>query len=382
MDTYATALGTLGYPTYNIIGNHDADLSQTSDEATAGKFESLFGPRNYSFNMGGIHFVMLDNLIMKDNGSGRWSAYDQGLTDDIWTWLQNDMAMIPTTTTVMVCAHSPMFKQESGSERTNSAKHGGHTSTVDGPAYGYGDLFDTYDKVYAWAGHTHSTFNYIYSPSHRHAHVEVHTLSRSTGELWTNEYLANGTPRDFTIVEIKDGKVDSWRFHPTKYLKSNFHGTHGQPSYDYCDWTYPGSGSPLVAKMKDTGEDLDESYQMHVYAPSAYGDNKIYANVFLWDSLWEVPTISINGGAAVNMIHVEDVNTVEASRTGYDKANDEIMSFYYANYSLLRSAGYKDSPRGVPLTMFRAPSTAPATGTATVTVRDRFNQVFTRTISW
>ena len=381
MDTYATALGSLGYPTYNIIGNHDNDPTALDDDASAWKFESLFGPRNYSFNIGGIHFVVLDNLIMKDNGSGnKLSSYDQGLTDDVWTWLQGDMAFIPTTTTVMVCAHSPMFKQESGSERTNSAKHGGHTSTVDGPAFGYGDLFDTYNEVHAWAGHTHSTFNYIYSGSHRHKNIQVHTLARSTGELWTNEYLANGTPRGFTIVEVVDGKIDSWRFHPTKYLKSNFHGTY-QPAYDYCDWTYSGT-SPLVAKMKDTNADLDESYQMHVYTPSAYGDNKIYANVFLWDSKWALPTISINGGAPVNMIQVENVNTAPENRTGYDKANDEIMSFYYAKYSILRSAGYENSPRGVPLTMFRAPSAAPASGTATVSVTDRFGNDYSRSISW
>lgn len=382
MDTYATALGTLGYPTYNIIGNHDNDPTKTSDDECAWKFEALFGPRNYSFNMGSMHFVFLDNLIMKEKGStGKWTAYDQGLTDDVWTWLQADMSFIPTTTTVMVCAHSPMFKQESGSERTNSAKHGGHTSTVDGPAFGYGDLFDTYNEVHAWAGHTHSTFNYIYSGSHRHKNIQVHTLARSTGELWTNEYLANGTPRGFTIVEVEGGDIASWRFHPTKYLKSSFHGTHGQPDYTYCDWTYEGT-SPLVAKMKDTCFDLDESYQMHVYVPSAYGDNKIYANIFLWDSAWGTPTLSINGGAPEAMIHVEDVNTEPENRVGYDRANKDIVSFYYANYETLHSAGYSDFAPGVPLTMFRAASTAPASGTGTVSVTDRFGQVYTRTISW
>ena len=381
MGTYATALGTLGYPTYNIIGNHDNDPTGADDDKGAEPYESYFGPRNYSFNMGGIHFVMLDDLIMKNNGSGELKSFDQGLTDAIWTWLQADMSFVPTTTTVMVCAHSPMFKQESGSERSNTAKHGGSTNVSEGGAYGYGDLFDQYDEVHAWAGHTHSTFNHIYSNSHRHHNVQVHTLARSTGELWTNEYLSNGTPRGFTIVEVKDGKIDSWRFHPTKYLKSNFHGTHGQPTYNYCDWTFEGS-SPKVAKMKDTGLDLDESYQMHVYKPSAYGDNKIYANIFLWDRLWDAPTISINGGTPVNMIQVETVNTEEANRTGYDKANDEIISFYYANYSLLRAAGYTDSPRGVPLTMFKSPEGAPASGTAIVSVTDRFGNTYSRVVSW
>ncbi|MBQ2102713.1 MAG: hypothetical protein II479_04025 [Bacteroidales bacterium] len=85
-------------------------------------------------------------------------------------------------------------------------------------------------------------------------------------------------------MDVVDGEI-SWRFHPTKYLKSEFHGTHGQPSYTYCDWNYAGT-SPKVAKMKDTGADLDESYQMHVFPPDAYGDGKLYVNVFLWDSRW------------------------------------------------------------------------------------------------
>ncbi len=367
LDTYSNALGDLGYPTYNIIGNHDYDITKADDDAGAWKFESLFGPRNYSFNLGGIHFVVLDNLIMKRE-DGNLTAYDQGLTDEIWAWLQQDMAFVPKTSTVMVCAHSPMFKQSSGSERTNTARHGPD----------YGALFDKYAEVHAWAGHTHSTFNYIYPSSHRHKRVQVHTLARSTGELWTNEYLADGTPRGFTVVDVVDGEI-SWRFHPTKYLKSEFHGTHGQPSYTYCDWNYAGT-SPKVAKMKDTGADLDESYQMHVFPPDAYGDGKLYVNVFLGDSRWGTPTLTTAGGAPVPMTHVETVDTSPEARIGYDRADKEIKSFYYANYSLLRSAGYDDFAPGVPLTMFCAD--APASGTATVSVTDRFGQVWTRTVSW
>ena len=363
MDTYATALGTLGYPTYNIIGNHDNDPTKTDDDASAWKFESLFGPRNYSFNIGGIHFVVLDNLIMKDNGSGHFSGYDQGLTDRVWTWLQGDMSYVPTTSTVMVCAHSPMFKLTSGNERSNTAAHGSD----------YGALFDTYGEVHAWAGHTHVPFNYIYPSSHRHKNVQVHTLARSTGELWTNEYLSAGQPRGFTIVEVENGAVASWRFHPTKYLKSDFHGTHGQPVYNYADWTFSGSGSPKVATMKDSGYPLDESYQMHVYAPGAYGDGNVYANIFLWDGLWGAPTLSVNGGTPVAMTQVE------ASEC-YDAADKEIRDFYYNNYSLLRAAGYTANAPGEIVTVFRAP--APASGTGTVSVTDRFGNVYSRTVSW
>ena len=383
MGTYSDALGSLGFPTYNIIGNHDYDINQADDDAGAWKYESLFGPRNYSFNIGGIHFLMLDNLIMKKNGSGssaKLTAYDHGLTDEIWEWMQADMSFVPKSTTIMACAHSPLFKCDNGSERTNTSKHGGHNQD-EGYAYGYGTLLDEYDEVHAWAGHTHTGFNYIYPPTHRNKNVQVHTLARSTGELWTNEYLANGTPRGFTIVEVVDGEVASWRFHPTKYLKSNFHGTNGQPAYTYCDWTFVNDGNNTVARMKDTGADLDESYQMHVFAPNAYGDGKLYVNVFLWDSLWQLPTLTMAGGSPVTMEHVEDVSVAESERTGYDIANKEIIDFYNANYSsTLSPAGYKPHSPGLPLTMFRVD--APSSGTGTVSVTDRFGNTYSRTVSW
>lgn len=375
MDTYATALGTLGYPTYNIIGNHDNDTSAADDDGGAWKFESLFGPRNYSFNMGGIHFVMLDNLIMKIGASSnKLDDYDQGLTDDIWEWLQADMSYIPTSTMIMVCAHSPLFKQESGSERTNTAYHGGTTSNKDNGAYGYGDLFDKYNQVHAWAGHTHSTFNFIYSNTHRHRNIQVHTLARSTGELWTNEYLANGTPQGFTVVDVANGKV-SWHFHPTKYLRSNFHGTKGEPAYTWRDWDYVSN----VAIMRDTGLPLDESYQMHVYPVGSYGDDCVYANIFLWDEKWGLPTLSIEGGSTRTMTHVQAYDNGTAIESCHDLAYTELTSFYSTTYKSPLGSSYNALYSGLH-TLFRAQG--PEHGTGTVTVTDRFGNEYSRTISW
>jgi len=386
---YVTALGTMGFPTYNIIGNHDNKYDVSSDDEAGAVYESYFGPRNYSFNIGGIHFVMLDNLIMKDDGTGSFGAYDQGLTDRIWTWLQNDMAMIPTTTKIMVCAHSPMFKLESGSERTNTAYHGGTTSNKDGGAWGYGDLFDQYNEVHAWAGHSHSGFNFIYSASHRHKNVQVHTLARSTGELWTNEYLANGTPRGFTIVEVDHGDI-SWKFHPVTRQRSTFQGvstgycSQGAPAYTWRDWNY----SNKVAVMKVGGGPLDESYQMHAYPRGSYGDNYVYVNVFLWDEKWENPVWTPTGGSPVEMTRLNGPGSPKIADTEkiYDKADTEFRTWYktYADKSggsLKALDGYTTVATDKITTLFRAPADAsPKTGTVSVT--DRFGNVYTQTVSW
>ena len=389
-DNYASALNTLGYPTYNILGNHDNDPEAADDDESAAPFESYFGPRNYSFNIGGIHFVVLDNLIMKDNGSGKLSAYDQGLTDRIWAWLQADMSYVPTTTKVMVCAHSPMFKQISGSERTNTAYHGGTTSDKDGGAFGYGDLFDKYDEVHAWAGHTHTGFNFIYSTNHRHKNVQVHTLARSTGELWTNEYLAAGTPRGFTIVEVDNGDI-TWRFHPVTRQRGAFQGVNtgycsaGAPAYTWRDWDYNSAGT---AVMKNGGGALDENYQMHVYPRGSYGDNYVYANIFLWDEKWGTPVFTPDGGTPVTMTRVNTpgVAKIEDTDKIHDLATTEFQSWYktYANKSggsLKAETGYNDITLGEIVSLFRAPASAtPNSGTVTVT--DRFGNVYSRSVSW
>ena len=355
---YVAGIKTVGYPTYNILGNHDNNTAAADDDAAAADFESWFGPRNYSFNVGNIHFVMLDNLIMKDN-NGKLSGYDQGLTDKIWAWMQADLALVPKTATIAVCAHSPMFKTLNG-ER--AAKHKDD----------YAALLTSFAKVHAWAGHTHATHNYIYPAGHKYSKVEVHTLARSTGELWTNEYLAAGTPRGYTIAEIENGEFVSWRFHPVKYQRGKYVGP-ANPPYQLRDWTYDASG---VAKMKDSGAVLDESYQMHVYAPyGTYGDYKVYANIFLWDSKWGKPVFTIDGGTPVEM-------TLEGSASRHDYADTMIKTFY-KTYSPTLSAesGYSASTTANPNTLFSVPVNA-KTGSGTVSVTDRFGNTYTGRVSW
>lgn len=375
-DNYDAGLARLGYPTYNIIGNHDNDPKASDDDSGAEAFESHYGPRNYSFNIGGIHFVMLDNLMMKDNGSGKLTSFDQGLTDEIWAWLQADLSFVPTSTKLMVCAHSPMFKYITGSERTNTAAHGPD----------YGNLINDYAEVHAWAGHTHVGFNYNYPSSHRHKRVQVHTLARSTGELWTNEYLASGTPRGFTIVEVDNGEI-SWKFHPVTRQTGAFVGVSsgicsaGAPDYIWRDWDYDGSG---VAVMRDGTGGLTEEYQLHAYPRGAYGDGYVYANVFLWDDKWDAPTWTPAGGDPVTMTLVNSCNGPNILDTGkiHDLGTTEFKTHYKANVGFfVDDDGYPASELGEITTLFRAPASAsPSSGTVSVT--DRFGNVYTRTVSW
>ena len=356
-------LKTIGFPMFNILGNHDNDYKSKTDVEGRHSFEEKLGPTYYSFNIGKQHYVVLDNLIMKTNSSGQLKDYDQGLTDEIWQWLQNDLRYVDRSTTIMVAAHSPMFKLISMSERSES---GGTNHGKD-----YANLLSKYAKVHAWAGHTHTTFNYNYPATDRLANIEVHTLARSTGDLWTNEWSASGTPRGYTVVEV-DGDEIKWYFKPTKYQSTKNQQTK-TPEYKYRDWTYNDSG---IAKMKVGGATLSEAYQMKVYKPGEYHNtykemvdgkaaNKyIYVDVFMWDDKWGTPKFN---GKNMTKVGFGDA---------YSLIDYEIKSFYTSKI------GSDYAPEDNDLhTLFRY-YVSDKSGSGTVTVTDRFGNEYSQSVSW
>ena len=369
-------LKSLGFPMFNVLGNHDNDKSAANDVEGRRKFEEKFGPTYYSFNIGKQHYIVLDNLIMKKEG-GYLTAYDQGLTDEIWQWLQNDLRYVDRETTLMVAAHSPMFMLTDMSDRSQSGgtKHGKD----------YATLLAKYAKVHAWAGHTHTTFNYNYPEDHRFKSIEVHTVARSTGELWTNEYLANGTPRGYTIVEV-DGDEIEWQFKPTAYQTAKFTGaTKKQPTFPHREYTFNEQGVAML-----NGKKLSDSYQMQVYKPNVYtpsyndllegkGDKAkyIYVDVFMWDDKWEKPKYN-NGTRTITM---SKVSPTEA----YSLANYELKNHYFTYWPISNSdpSGYfnKKETKSQYHTLFRAYDDR-SKGSGTITVTDRFGNEYTSKVSW
>ena len=357
---YVAGIGKTGVQMFNIIGNHDHDLSATTDEEGARRFEDHFGPSYYSFNIGKQHFVVLDNVIMTTiDGKLVKNEYTYGLTDKQWNWLKNDLSFVDKSTTLMVASHIPMFRKDSAeTEYQSQSAHGSD----------YANLLASYSKVHAWAGHTHRSFNYNYPSSNKLKNIEVHTLARSTGELWTNEYNAYGTPRGYTIVEV-DGDNISWRFKPTTYQKAQFVGnqysTVGTPAYAYRDWDYNAEG---IAIMRGSNKPLDESYQMKAWKQGSY----IYVNVFMWDDKWGKAKLN---GKEMTLLKRYNNFLVADPR---DYAYQEIFDFYSVN-SILSGYDYDYEPV-CHNSIFR--TSVSGSGSGTITVTDRFGTTYSTNVSW
>ena len=358
---YIKGVKSMGLQMFNVIGNHDHDYSAATDVEAARKFEEYFGPSYYSFNIGKQHFVVLDNIIMAvADGKVQKDGYAYGLTDKEWQWLQNDLKYVAKSTTIMVASHNPLFKKDSANtEFQNQSEHGSD----------YANILKQYSKVHAWAGHTHRSFNYVYPSYNTLKNIEVHTLARSTGELWTNEYNAYGTPRGYTVVEV-DGDNISWYFKPTSYQQAKYVGndynTVGQPSYSLRQWNYDANG---VGIMKIGGSRLDKAHQMSVWKSGNY----IYANIYMWDDKWGTPTF--NGS---RMSH--------RSRTDSDALDGaylECRDFYETCSYLKDIEDYLDDFKKADRfnAIFRI-SNSNSTGSGTISVTDRFGNTYTTDFSW
>lgn len=367
---YVNSMSSNGFPTYHVIGNHDHDLNIAGDIASARTFESWFGPTNYSFNLGNCHFIVLDNMMVIGAKRATNSGDDlgDGLRDDIWEWLKNDLKYVDESRTIMLCAHSPMYHTLGGGMRSRKSM------TFDGKGISnhYADvdaLLKKYPKVYAWAGHVHNTYNHVDKDN---PHTETHTLSRVTGQLWTNEWESGGTPRGYVILDCRNGEV-TWKFKPIVY-ESGTNSLSTKPEYKYREWNFEGG----VAKMKSDGSALTDGYQMHVYAPGTYasGDNLVYVNVFLWDELWKTPKWTTNGSTSA-MKRV----TTGGKYVGYDIVSREINSWYKKySKSLSGDSSYSADPDEC-ASMFTASVNA-AHGSGTVSVEDRFGRTYKQSVTW
>ena len=323
--TYCAGIADFDFPVFSVIGNHDHVQNAATDREAVKKFEEYLGPTCYSVELGELHFIFLDNIVMKNNtlDPNNVGAYSDGLSDEAYSWLCNDLKYVDKDRTVMLCAHSSMFRKPADRDR-----HGPD----------YASRLAQYRCVHSWAGHSHINFNYAYSaeePAPKFSNVESHILARSTGALWLNESMSSdGTPRGYMVVEV-DGEAVSWYYKPYSY-------------------------------ENDVPSGLDRSHQIRVYAPGVwYSDGYVYANVWNHDARWGAVRYTDSGKSGAEMKRV----------TVYDGAFVRMADYYNSVQTTATFEPFRTSH------MFRILPTAGA-AQATVETTDRFGEHYTATVTW
>ena len=186
-------------PFFYALGNHDLDRGGRTDERSKRMYTAHFGPTYYSFNRGRVHYIILDGVF----ALGKDYLYTGYLAERQLEWLEQDLALIPEGSPVVVLTHIPTYSREARSG--NYAKE--RTSQViSNRTYLY-NLLKPY-RVQILSGHTHYHENYVIADNlYEHVHASL------CGLFWQAPWCGDGTPIGYTVYEIEGDSI-SWYFKP------------------------------------------------------------------------------------------------------------------------------------------------------------------------
>ncbi len=230
---YERAVSRMGIPFAQVVGNHDLDFDARTTEGSVATFSKHFGPAHYAFDVGSVHYIVLNDVFW--HGAG----YLGYLTEEQIEWLRADLSHVEAGRTVVVFLHIPLESSQYLRNDERSPATGSQLTNRDA----FYQLVERY-RAHVVAGHTHET-------EHRmHRGIHEHVAGAVCGAWWSGDICFDGTPNGYAVYEITGEQV-RWRY-------------------------------------KATGQDA--GHQMRLYAPGAdpTAPGDLVANIWDWDSSWTV----------------------------------------------------------------------------------------------
>lgn len=199
---YNSVMQKTGIAFRNCMGNHDMTNFGRSHETSQTDYEKMYGPAYYSYNVGEVHYVVLnDNFFL-----GRDWYYIGYLDERQLAWLEKDLSYVPEGSTVIVCLHIPTTEDES--DRA-SFQMSGAASTMTNHR-GLYEILEPYN-VHIVSGHAHTTSNQIVTPT-----LREHNTAALSGAWWQGALCTDGTPCGYGVYEV-DGADVKWHYRSTGY---------------------------------------------------------------------------------------------------------------------------------------------------------------------
>jgi len=212
---YNDSIARLGFPFYNVAGNHDINFDAASDAESTATFVRFFGPANYSWSVGDVHFVAMDNILYKGRGyDGR--PYHEGFDEASLEWLRNDLARVPPRKLLVLCTHAPIRFSLDEEHRLCLR------------AEGLFEVLRDRREILALSGHTHLTFQHRFTAAdgwNGGGEFRQVNCVTASGAWWSGPpddrgvpaaLQYDGTPNGYTIVSF-DGAAYQVRYKAAGY---------------------------------------------------------------------------------------------------------------------------------------------------------------------
>ncbi len=290
------ALGSSKMRLFSVIGNHDQDGKKAYKE----RWEESWGPTDYSFDRGDVHYVCFNNCSFY-HGS---LYYQPGeLTDEQLEWLRQDLSLVDSTKKVVLSYHIPLtFGNRPGDKATplGIATEKGHYASSRLSAILR--LLNRFEGGYElFCGHTHFALNH--EVEHDGLHVLEHCHAAACGNIWNSNINICGTPNGYYV----------YTFEGTRLSDCYYKGTR---------WDAREQMTLFRADTKFNGESYAADWS------TAKDSAVIVANVFNADSRWTLT--AVEGGVEYPMTRLSGLGQ-DAFATGYHHRYCKSVSYWFVS---------------------------------------------------
>lgn len=290
------ALGSSRATVFSVIGNHDQD----GRDLYRRKWEQSFGPTDYSFDRGDVHYVCLNDVHFY-RGQAYWQPGE--LTADQLHWLEQDLQFADHNKKVILCYHIPLTfgnRPRKGAASLNLESEPGHFSSsvlrrvlkaVAAFKGGY-ELF---------CGHTHFAINH--EIDYQGQRILEHCHAAACGNIWQSNINICGTPNGYYVYALNGTRITN------SYYKGTF-------------WPRSRQMTIFRASTDFNGESYAADWEL------AKDKGVLVANVFNADSRWRV--VAIEDGVEHEMKRINHQGQ-DAFAAGYHHRYSQSVSYQFVS---------------------------------------------------
>ena len=254
---------------YHTMGNHDNDFMTTSDYDAAVKYVDCIGPTFYSFNIGQVHYVVMDNIDCSAYDGTDSRNYVKKLSNEQLKWLAKDLAYVDKPT-------STGFAFDHDSANTEAL-----LAALDGY------------EVHFVTGHTHKVYNITPDDDvvkgrdiHEHNSGAICASWWWSGNLTPGVHVSiDGAPGGYAIWDI-DGTDFAWLYKSTGWPEEYQFRSYDLNNVSFSMDDVPNIPSNVLIQL---------AYKKYVNAYPENSDNEVLIKIWNWNSNWELSVVDERG---------------------------------------------------------------------------------------
>lgn len=266
---------------FHTMGNHDNDFQTRSDYDAAVKYVDQICPTYYSFNIGKVHYVVMDDIDCSSYDGSTSRNYVKSLSAEQLDWLAKDLSHVAKTTPVVVAMHAQVFYPTTSGFKIDHDQ----VNTL--------RLFDILDgyTVRFVTGHTHKLFNVTPDAPIVDGHNFREYNSGSVCASWW--WSGNLTPGIHIGTDGTPGGYGIWDVTGTDfqclYKSTGWPEEYQFRSYDLNNVHFSIADVPLMPS--DISASVKNAYMQYVNAYPQNNDNEVLINIWNWNSDWTLSVV-------------------------------------------------------------------------------------------